>query len=151
MLNRFRTREPVSSCPGCDDVVEHDLVYDKGEPTLIPVRHYSQSEYIGSFADSCDLPNLVNRYLAGDVTALSSCRPGYGDFADLPEDFHSRHDLYERVMSAYAARSDSSLDFDSWVENVLKGVVSCAGTSSANGSFHDDSSSSDSDPRSSGV
>lgn len=56
-----------------------------GQPELFEKGKEDFNDYIQSFAESCDLKNIIRRINAGELDLLNA-RPGtYGDFLGAPE------------------------------------------------------------------
>ena len=68
----YDPRDPVYAEPGNPDVpVYSPSVDNDGHIVLEEIGIKNLPEYIDSFRESCDINNLVARFNAGDVTALS--------------------------------------------------------------------------------
>lgn len=62
--------------------------------------------YIQSSKDSCDLDNIIARYLQGDATVVNVGNPISGDVASLPHNVNEIQDLAEKVKKNYDGLSD---------------------------------------------
>lgn len=62
--------------------------------------------YIQSSKNSCDLDNIIARYLQGDATVVNVGNPISGDVAALPHNVNQIQDLAEKVKRNYDGLSD---------------------------------------------
>ena len=88
----FRTmydaHETIFAEPGCEDVpIYSPSVDNEGHIILDEVGVKNLPEYIDSFRESCDINNLVARFNAGDVSALSRVQGAYFDATQLPKTY----------------------------------------------------------------
>lgn len=58
-------------------------------------------EKIQAYKDDCLVENIVRRYLAGDVTALSKSQGVYCDTTLIPKDLISAHEAVKQAESIY--------------------------------------------------
>lgn len=114
----------VPTNPGTDTVPKYrSIVQPDGMIQLVPDGvHYLQDE-IQSYADQCDINNIMRRYQAGDVNALSSVQ---GTFADLFEMPQTRQEALQRVIDAEQLFADLPLEVrqqygNSWQQFYLAG------------------------------
>lgn len=63
------------------------VVRDDGTVDLVESGKENTDEIIQSFAESCDLSVIIQRYLNGDIEALNQNVGMYGDFRDAPKTF----------------------------------------------------------------
>ena len=62
--------------------------------------------YIQSSKDSCDLDNIIARYLQGDASVVNVGNPISGDVASLPHNVNEIQDLADRAKKNYDDLSD---------------------------------------------
>lgn len=85
---QYDARDRVFSDPGSPEHITYAGHYDdKGRVVLEESGRENIYDYIQSFADSCDIHVLLNRYQNGDVTALSQKQGFFGDFLDFPKTY----------------------------------------------------------------
>lgn len=85
---QYDARDRVFSDPGSPEHITYAGHYDdKGRVVLEESGRENIYDYIQSFADSCDIHVLMNRYQNGDVTALSQKQGFFGDFLDFPKTY----------------------------------------------------------------
>lgn len=66
------TERTSSILPGFEDR-EHAIDCSQGKPAK------------QSFRDECNINNIVPRYMAGDLTHVSTAMPQFGDFTQVPD------------------------------------------------------------------
>lgn len=98
----FRTmydaQETIYAEPGNPDVpVYSPSVDNDGHIILEEIGVKNLPEYIDSFRESCDINNLVARFNAGDVSALSRVQGAYFDATQLP---HTYAEMLNTVINA---------------------------------------------------
>lgn len=85
---QYDARDRVFSDPGSPEHITYAGHYDdKGRVVLEESGRENIYDYIQSFADSCDIHVLMNRYQNGDVTALSQKQGFFGDVLDFPKTY----------------------------------------------------------------
>lgn len=68
---------------------------------------------IQSFADSCDVKKIVQRYMAGDESALDKVQALYGDLTKMPKNIFEFFELEARVNDIFdKLRPDIKERFD---------------------------------------
>lgn len=76
----------IASCPGDPVKIKYSGSYDEnGNVVLTEVGKEYIPDYIDSFRESCDINNIIKRYMNGDVSALEQAQGMYGDFASMPK------------------------------------------------------------------
>lgn len=74
------------SCPGDRyRPVYTPEVMDDGQIDLVQTGVEDLQQYIDSFKDSCDISLMVQRYIAGDETALRNGNPVFMDLLGAPK------------------------------------------------------------------
>lgn len=68
-------------------IVYSPVVDEKGVITLVESGKVNTDEEIQSYAESCDLSIIINRYINGDINALNQRQGMYGDFTNLPKTY----------------------------------------------------------------
>lgn len=63
------------------------VVHEDGKITIEVSGKENTDEIIQSFAESCDIRVIVNRFNGGDLTALNQARGMYGDFTEMPKTY----------------------------------------------------------------
>ncbi len=85
------------------------VLSDTGVLEIVPDGVRDLYAYIQSFADSCDINLIVQRYAQGDVSAVQklSYREGgmYGDFTDLPKTYAEMQQRLIDVENLFASLS----------------------------------------------
>lgn len=98
----FRTMyddfDTIFTAPGCADVsIYSPSVDNDGHIVLEEIGVKNLPEYIDSFRESCDINNLVARFNAGDVSALSRSQGAFFDATLLP---HTYAEMLNTVINA---------------------------------------------------
>lgn len=98
----FRTmydaHDTIYAEPGSPDVpIYSPSVDNEGHIVLEEIGVKNLPEYIDSFRESCDINNLVARFNAGDVTALSRTQGAFFDATALP---HTYAEMLNTVINA---------------------------------------------------
>lgn len=100
----FRTqydRVKVTTDPGSRfEPTYSPKVSKDGSIDLVESGKIDTYEQIQSWRESCDMQEILTRYLNGDQTALSRHTPLFGDFSDAPS---SLADYYQRILDAEEA------------------------------------------------
>lgn len=60
-------------------------VTDTGDKELVKTGKIERYKMIQEPLESCLIENIINRYNAGDETALNKRHPQYGDFSEIPD------------------------------------------------------------------
>ena len=94
----YDPRDPIYTDPGCADVpIYSPSVDNDGHIVLEEIGVKNLPEYIDSFRESCDINNLVARFNAGDVSALSRAQGAFFDATQLP---HTYAEMLNTVINA---------------------------------------------------
>lgn len=94
----YDPRDPIYADPGSADVpIYSPSVDNDGHIVLEEIGVKNLPEYIDSFRESCDINNLVARFNAGDVTALSRTQGAFFDATALP---HTYAEMLNTVINA---------------------------------------------------
>lgn len=94
----YDPRDPVYADPGSADVpIYSPSVDNDGHIVLEEIGIKNLPEFIDSFRESCDINNLVARFNAGDVTALSRAQGAFFDATQLP---HTYAEMLNTVINA---------------------------------------------------
>lgn len=83
-----------------------ELSVKDGVQTAEPGQKVDWDAYIQSSKSSCDLENIIARYLQGDATVVNVGNPISGDIASLPHNVNQIQDLAEKVKKNYDGLSD---------------------------------------------
>lgn len=60
---------------------------EDGTVTLVETGKDDLYSFIQSFADSCDLNNILRRYASGEVDVLNKVQGTFGDFTEMPSSY----------------------------------------------------------------
>ena len=98
---------------------EEALIYspsvdNEGRITLEVSGKRNIPEFIDSFRDSCDINNIVARFNAGDVSALSRSQGAFLDVTQLP---HTYAEMLNTVINAEATFNQLPLEVRERFEN----------------------------------
>ena len=85
---------PNKTQPGCDEYPTYTSD-DKGNPVVSGKSNIKKE--IQSHKESVELSTLLQRYAAGDITALNKVEGAYVDVAGMPSSFS---ELYDQVKQA---------------------------------------------------
>lgn len=120
----------VRSCSGSHVVYDAALsVNEKGEQIAEPGQKLDWFGYIQASEKSCDLHNIVARYLQGDMSVVNvNANPLYGDIASMPKNVNELQDLAKRAKDGYDELSDEvkgifNNSFEDFYNAVLNGSV----------------------------
>lgn len=83
-----------------------ELSDEDGKQKATKGKKVDWNAYIQSSKDSCDLDNIVARYLQGDATVVNVGNPISGDVASLPHNVNEIQDLATKVKKNYDGLSD---------------------------------------------
>lgn len=93
---------------------------DNGEFVLVEAGKENLYEYIQSFAESCDINNIIARFESGETDVLDQVKGFYGDFADLPDNMHEvfnilrrGRDVFDRLPVEEKEKYNNS--FEQWI------------------------------------
>lgn len=94
----YDQRETIFADPGSADVpIYSPSVDNDGHIVLEVIGVKNLPEYIDSFRESCDINNLVARFNAGDISALSRAQGAFFDATQLP---HTYAEMLNTVINA---------------------------------------------------
>ena len=103
------------TCPGEKEALIYSPSVDnEGRITLEVTGKRNIPEFIDSFRDSCDINNIVARFNAGDVSALSRSQGAFFDATELP---HSYAEMLNVVINAEATFNQLPLEVRERFEN----------------------------------
>lgn len=83
-----------------------ELSVKDGQNIAEPGKEIDWDAYIQANKESCDLHNIVARYLNGDASVVNVGNPLSGDLASMPHNVNEIQDLAERVKIGYDEFSD---------------------------------------------
>lgn len=115
--------------PGTHVVYDAALsVGEHGEQKAEPGQKLDWFGYIQASEKSCDLHNIVARYLQGDVSVVNVGSPIYGDVAAMPTNVNELQDLAKRAKQGYDGLSDEvkgifNNNFEDFYNAVLNNTV----------------------------
>lgn len=98
------SNDPTPS--GHDEVVDMGYYMEKDEngnevEVFGQIGSHSQSEYINSFVDSCDLKKLFEKFQQGDGSALNVKTGEYVDVSNVPQSFVDAFNLIRNSQALY--------------------------------------------------
>lgn len=83
----------------------HFVLDDKGFPVIDEVRN--NHEFINSWRESTDLAILLQKYSAGDVSALNQKPLIYGDFSEVPNNLADWVNVKDSAELCFEALPDN--------------------------------------------
>ena len=87
---------------GSPEVQQYRPMYDSdGVLQLEPTVTHDLYAEIQSYAQSCDLQTIINRYFNGDPGALSRVQGVYADLTGMPDSIHEVYNLMEQAKSDF--------------------------------------------------
>ena len=111
----YDSRDPIYTDPGSADVpIYSPSVDNDGHINLEVIGVKNLPEYIDSFRESCDINNLVARFNAGDVTALSRTQGAFFDATQLP---HTYAEMLNTVINAEQTFNSLPIDIREKFDN----------------------------------
>lgn len=99
---QFDEHKRFISDSGCPEYSEYGLDKD-GNPILVATRN--RFDEIQSHRESVELATLLQRYAAGDETALNQKEPFYGDYVDAPSNLQEWFERYRDASKSFDALS----------------------------------------------
>lgn len=118
---RYRAHKSVTSVPGEREKVTYTSRVDKeGRIVLEPSGKEDVYGYIQSFRDSVDIHKIMERFTAGDPTALSRAQGFYADITDAPSNFAEMLNLVQAGREAFdsmpaAVKEQFDNSFEKWL------------------------------------
>ncbi len=118
---QYDARERTVTNPGDPIHITYAGHYDdKGRVVLEESGRENIYDQIQSFAESCDIHVLMNRYLNGDVSALSKAQGQFLDVTDFPKTYAEMlnfvNDMEKQFMSLPAqVRSEFGNSFSEYL------------------------------------
>lgn len=105
--NFRENNKDIVTCPG--NVIEpHFILDDEGDAVVDEVR--DNAEFINSWRESTDLSILLQRYEAGDESALNARPIFYGDVSDVPNNLAEWIDVKDSAELCFEALPDNIKD-----------------------------------------
>lgn len=104
--NQFvrRASERFFSGSGSPEVQEYRPMYDSdGVLQLEPTKMHDLYADIQSYAASCDLQMIINRYFNGDPAVLNRVQGVYADISQMPDSIHGVYNLMEQARADFGA------------------------------------------------
>ena len=103
------------TCPGEEEALIYSPSIDnEGRVSLEVTGKRNIPEFIDSFRDSCDINNIVARFNAGDVSALSRSQGAFFDATQVP---HTYAEMLNTVINAEATFNQLPLEVRERFEN----------------------------------
>lgn len=111
------------------DKVRHQyaFTYDEtGRRVLEVKRDINIQDEIQSFEQDCNIYNIINRYLYGDVNALNQVNGSYIDMVGAPKNLHEALNLSNRLKNDFynlkpEVRAEFNNDFGQYVASISNG------------------------------
>lgn len=99
---RYRPQVRKISEPGTIEKLTYSPRFDKeGRLVLEPTGRENTYEYIQSFKDSVDIHKIMERFQAGDPTALQRAQGFYADLSGVPETYADMLNLVSAGREAF--------------------------------------------------
>lgn len=95
-----------------ENVYEYRIV--NGIKTLVKVSETNIYDKIQSFEPSCNINNIIARFMNGDVDAMNVRKGQYGDFTSVPTSYA---ELYERIQECEESFNRLPLDIRKKFDN----------------------------------
>lgn len=92
----------ISSCPG-EKMRQtwREKIDDEGKVVLVEDDYFDQDEMIQSYEESVNVNKIIERYMAGDDSALDRAKAFYADVSKMPKNMAQVLDLNNRAMNAF--------------------------------------------------
>lgn len=89
---------------GSPEVQEYRPSYDSdGVLQLEPTSTHDLYAEIQSYAASCDLQYIINRYFNGDPAVLNRVQGVYADLSGMPDSIHGVYNLMQQAKADFGA------------------------------------------------
>lgn len=99
-----RAEQRYHASVGSPEVQEYRPSYDAdGILQLEPTSTHDLYAEIQSYAASCDLQYIINRYFNGDPGALSRIQGVYADLTGMPDSIHEVYNLMQQARVDFGA------------------------------------------------
>lgn len=118
---RYRAHKSVTSIAGDREKVTYSSRVDKeGRVVLEPSGKEDFYGYIQSHRDSVDIYKIMERFTAGDPTALSRAQGFYADITDAPSNFAEMLNLVQTGREAFdsmpaSVKEQFDNSFEKWL------------------------------------
>lgn len=97
-----RAEQRYHASVGSPEVQQYRPMYDSaGVLQLEPTVTHDLYAEIQSYAASCDLQYIINRYFNGDPGVLSRVQGVYADLTGMPDSIHEVYNLMEQAKSDF--------------------------------------------------
>ena len=99
-----RAEQRYHASVGSPEVQQYRPMYDSdGVLQLEPTVTHDLYAEIQSYAASCDLQYIINRYFNGDASALSRVQGVYADLTGMPDSIHGVYNLMQQARADFGA------------------------------------------------
>ncbi len=78
-----------------------EKIDESGIKVLVEDDYFDQDEVIQSFEDSVNVNKIIERYMAGDESALDRAKAFYADVSKVPKNMAQIIDMNNRAMNAF--------------------------------------------------
>lgn len=100
-FSRSQASSKFVSNSGTSIVKDYAYQVKDGVKKLVIVGEHDIQPEIDSYADSCDINVIVQRFLAGDETALNQAQGFYADMKSLPKTYAEWHERYQECENFF--------------------------------------------------
>lgn len=98
-FDRLEKHSAFYSPTGNGTIEEYQLKFDKetGAEILVKIGVRNTHEEIQSFRESCNITNIIERFMNGEIDLLHSVNGVYGDFTSAPTSYA---EYFQKVKEA---------------------------------------------------
>lgn len=118
-FDRLEKHSAFYSPTGNGTIEEYQLKYDKesGSEILVKIGIRNTQEEIQSFRESCNITNIIERFVNGEVDILNQVDGVYGDFTNTPTSFAEYFNKVKEAEKIFESLPDEIKDkFDNSAE-----------------------------------
>lgn len=121
---RFFNHDIYSNSGSPIHTIYSPVVDDDGNIELVESGKENTDEFINSFKDSCDIKVIIERFLAGDQSALNQKAAMYGDFTKMPKTYA---EVLQMQIDAKKAFDELSVEVKEKFDNDINKFLASAG------------------------
>lgn len=96
-IERFNRKKKDFTEAGNPFFDQYEYKNIEGVQVLVKVEPVNRQEEIQSYAKSCDISNILNRFMNGEVELLNMKQGFYGDVSNMPTNYS---EYFEKVSEA---------------------------------------------------